>query len=959
MTLLDLFGHLATIPNPAISNTEDSSTTNDVRNFFADWIPEYVEPTPIPSTAPLNLGFTYTVNSIADWNNLPSIVKPGDVVKITNNIPGKLTWRGSSPGLGTSGPYPDGTIEAPITIICAVGVWIDPNNPTGIDAGLDVVRARHINVVHVNVRNCRTGIRYITSGGSASQVAKIHYCETQNINEENIYVGSLGASGSNPSSYISVKYNNLHNGTGNTALGDGILVGTRTSSSFAWLDTTNNIDIGHNEVRNIRGTGINIIPGVFHVFVHHNAVHDIAGDQGGGITHYVPSDTYLTDPTPLVARSVWIHSNWIWNIGYAFNNISGLAMGIRANLPNMLIYNNVIWSCAVKGGGNTRGIDANVYTDVNNFATIYFNNTIWVDDAITNTVVAGADDFFFFENLTADGSLGQGTATLANDFVGPIPTLNPTTPSGTSSTADSGLGPGSGFILKTGSGHINTVVTTDSHRTTDITGISVPRFGIADRGAYETLNLDFIPAPVAPTFNAGSAITLGLTDNIAAIVAVNPTDQHYQLVSGTYSTPGWNDVRVKRRNVFRAPLSGTAVLEGTGKTYCARAIDATGSSDFVSFIGPPGSIVVQNYGAGANPRAEYGAITAQPSNTAPGSPEYIYGTATGWFIQGIDFIKNGGGGLRVSDDYVVHNCTFDGHKISGMASDFNTGGLTHSCTFNANGLDPATGIGSNGANFKMTFHSSTRARLAILAGGLNRPKKKTILANCTFNATKAGITGDTEIGLWCDLACQDIEIYDTVFNNHPWSGVMIEGSNNIFIKRVTVNNSDGYGLQSEDFIAGAITIAESQNVTLEDFVVNDSVRALILRQSNRSLDWFRPTQVPDDFVNYAYPPELGGPRYWITHTATPIPGITDDASMWLAKIKVIRGDFNNCERIIISEGTDTASMTTTNSIPLSTIEFIDNNYDGSSVIIAGGFYDRSDTGISRTAWQALPYKRDN
>lgn len=469
--------------NPSPSSGGGGGST--LRKFFYDLIEEYEEPQPIPSTSPLNLGFTRIVNSITDWNNLPGVLLPGDVVKISTNIPGTLFYRSNSPGNFGAGPFPNGTEEAPIVITCAPGIWIDPNNATGVDGGLDIVRARHVHAVGVNVRNCRFPIRCITSGGSAGFPMKIHHCETVGANEANIYVGSLSDPGLNVSSYVSVMYNKCHSSTGNVPWNEGIYVGTG-SESFAWKDKTHDVEVAFNEVYLVRGDGIDVKPGVYNCFVHHNAIHDIGGDLGAAISACIPNSVWPVDPDPGTIKPIWIYSNWLWNIGYAFNAVSGMAQGIRANMAGMLVFNNVIWSCAVKGGSNTRGIDANVYATVTAFASTFFNNTIWVDDAITNTVVTGADDFYFFENITYDGSLSQGTANFTNDFVGPAVAINPTSESGPNFSADSGLGPGSAFLLKPGSSHINSAVTTDYlHRSVDASGIGLPVGPASDRGAYE------------------------------------------------------------------------------------------------------------------------------------------------------------------------------------------------------------------------------------------------------------------------------------------------------------------------------------------------------------------------------------------------------------------------------------------------------------------------------------------
>lgn len=488
MSLLALFGHLATITTPLLQNPTPSSgggSGTNIRKFFYDLLEPYVEPTPTGSVSALNLGFTRIVNSVTDWNNLPAVLLPGDCVRINTEIPAGLTYRSNSPGFGGAGPFPNGTEDGPIQIYCAPGVYINPNSPTGVDGGLDIIRTRHVHLIGVNVKNCRFPIRCITSGGSAGFPMKIHHCETHSANEAQIYVGALSDPGFNESSYVSVKYNKIHDSTGNVSFAEGIYIGTG-STLYEWKDDTHDVEVAYNEIYNVRGDGIDIKPGVYNCFVHHNAIHDIGGDLGAGISACIPNTAFTIDPTPSLQRPIWIYNNWIWNVGYAFGGISPMAIGIRANMCGMLVYNNVIWSCAVKGGGNTKGIDANVYQNVTNYASTFFNNTIWVNPSITNVVFTGSDDFFFFENMTNDGALSQHTATFTNDFVGPSVTVNPTSDSSTNANADSGLGPGSAFLLKGTSAAINAVTTTDvTHRTTDATGISVPQNGVGDRGAYE------------------------------------------------------------------------------------------------------------------------------------------------------------------------------------------------------------------------------------------------------------------------------------------------------------------------------------------------------------------------------------------------------------------------------------------------------------------------------------------
>jgi hypothetical protein len=400
------------------------------------------------------------------------------------------------------------------------------------------------------------------------------------------------------------------------------------------------------------------------------------------------------------------------------------------------------------------------------------------------------------------------------------------------------------------------------------------------------------------------------------------------------------------------------VFEGSSKGYCFRAIDATGSSDGAIWAGPPGSIKIQNYGNGTT-RSQYGAITAQPNDVLAGNFDEP-GCANGLIIQGVEFNRNSSNGLRVGDNFTAYQVTSYGHTVTGIGFDRDVGGLIHSCTLGANGLDPATGVGSNGANLKATWHNGSAGRVNVTA--VDRSNSKLIIANSTFTGTYAGVTGDTEIGLWLDLDSKDVEIWDCTFTNHPWSGVIIEGCNGILVKRGVITNSDGYGAANgEDFVAGALTIGEANNVTIDGLEIRDSVRAVIIRQSNRSGDWYKSDG--SDFVNYAWP---AGPRYWITHTQTPRPGVGSQSNMWTANVTLKNLKLVNCDKVQLSEGTDTGganAMTTSGSLPLSLLTFgPGNDYSESPNLVnatsGGGFFDRSTTGITLTAWKALPYTRD-
>lgn len=476
-----------------------------------------------------------------------------------------------------------------------------------------------------------------------------------------------------------------------------------------------------------------------------------------------------------------------------------------------------------------------------------------------------------------------------------------------------------------------------------------------------TASSTFPSAPTIPTFNSGSAITLStLSADIAAAVAAQPAGTHFKLIAGTYTN--WSNVRPKTGNHFQSPSSGTAILEGTGKTWAFRAIDATGSSDNVTIsCTGTGGIKIQNYGAGTT-RAEYGAIQAQPTDTSVGSTQFTYGVAQGWYIHGVELASNGAQGIRISDYCTLHDVTAYGHTVSGVGGDRSVGGLWYNLTLEANGTNPAGGAYSNGANAKITFHNASDGRTAVLPAGVLRPKAPLKIVLTDTAATRSGIGGTGNIGLWFDLDCQQIEVYGGNNVNHPWAGIVVEGCNNIYMTGIAIDNSDGYstgnGGAGENFILGGLSICESTNVLVENYGILNSVRAVVVRQSNRSADWYNSND--SSFVNFAW---ATGPRYWIKATGpTPIPGTSDNSNMWSGNITLRNGLFTLCDRIILNEGANAGGMNTVGSLPLNTIVFEDNDYTGSTNITnatsGGGFFDRSNTGLTLTQWRALPYTRD-
>ena len=453
-----------------------------------------------------------------------------------------------------------------------------------------------------------------------------------------------------------------------------------------------------------------------------------------------------------------------------------------------------------------------------------------------------------------------------------------------------------------------------------------------------------IDAPTLPTFNSGDYVTVNPGDNLASIVAASLPGKTFLLTAGSHNV---NDVRPKTGQLFWGPVSGLATCDGTGKAYGFRA-GANGTSDNV-FIGR--NIKMQNYGLGTT-RAEYGAIQAQPTDTVGG--QYTYGHADNWFIYDVEFANNASNGLRMSDNCTVYQCWAWGHTVTGFGCDRGVGGLIYDCLLEANGWDPAPGAGANGANIKITWHNANEGRTDVIPSAYQRSKAVCRVVNSTFNATKSGSPGACAIGMWFDLDCQQTEVLDCEFNNHSTTSIFWEGCNGGLAQGNTVNNSDGFGpAYGSNFINGALACGESTNIIFDGNTVNDSDYALVNRMSNRTGDWINSNN--NSYVNFGWPTASGGNRYWLTYgSPTPVPTTSQRSNVWTGNNIFRNNVLVNCNKVVINEGTNGGGQNAQGSTPVSSIQFQNNDYSGSTIT----FYHLSNTGINLAAWRALPYDRD-
>jgi hypothetical protein len=461
-----------------------------------------------------------------------------------------------------------------------------------------------------------------------------------------------------------------------------------------------------------------------------------------------------------------------------------------------------------------------------------------------------------------------------------------------------------------------------------------------------------VPCPVLPPVNLTSAVVVNPTDNVAAIVAANPAGTVFDFQPGTYTNA--SDIRAKNDQVFYGKLGAdglpSVLFNGGAFVYGFRA-SALGLGDRVRIQG----IKLYDYGnTTTDGIAEYGAIQASPRET--GTPLFTYDRANAWTVYDCELSQNSSNGIALSDNAIVYRNLTYGHKITGVNGDRYVGGLIHSHTSEGDGVDPSTGIYSNGASIKLTWTNAFEGRTQVVPVGAQRPVSAMKVANTVMRATRSGLTGTGKIGLWYDLGTWNVVATDNVAVGFEYGGFIHEGSNNFVVEGNYAENCDGYGpTNGADFVIGAFTHRESQNGTWLRNYAKDCTYGFYAAQSRRTVDWYKATPVPDDFVNYAWP---AGPRYWITATQGPV-APTARASMWTRDCTVERSTFENCNHIAIGEGTDGGGMTTTNSIPLDTIKFRGNHYSGP--VVTNGFHQKTveASGVSLATWQALPYERDN
>jgi hypothetical protein len=451
------------------------------------------------------------------------------------------------------------------------------------------------------------------------------------------------------------------------------------------------------------------------------------------------------------------------------------------------------------------------------------------------------------------------------------------------------------------------------------------------------------PAPTIPTFSSDVTITAG--QNVKSIIEAQPAGTHFTLAAGTHT----NCENVKLKTDQHVRLATGCILEGASKGYCFRPLDQSVTG--VAIGGDPAGArpIIRNYGLGTS-RQQYGAImgkTDDPLDLYPSEGDFLYADVDDWFIYHLDLDRNSSNGITLGSNWTIYDVEAHGHTVTGIGGDRIVGGLAHSSLLYYNALNPASGVGSNGANMKVTWVNADAGRTANTP--IDRTKAPFVVSHCTFEAfDRDGAAGRTRRGLWFDLDCQDCLVEYSTFDDHEFAGIDAEGCNDVEGAHCVIRGTPGYGAAlGQNFVDGAICVGESTNCYFHHFTLISCGRAIINRMSNRSSDWYNSND--GSFVNYAW---AAGPRYWILATGRGVtPSASAQSNMWTGGNRYEDMILIDCDRVMINEGTDDGGMDCSGATP-NDLVFAGNDYSGSPSI---QFFNKSNTALNLAQWQALGY----
>lgn len=363
-------------------------------------------------------------------------------------------------------------------------------------------------------------------------------------------------------------------------------------------------------------------------------------------------------------------------------------------------------------------------------------------------------------------------------------------------------------------------------------------------------------APPAPNLSTTGATTVGTTTNLATLAAGAANNAVFYLPNGTYTNI--ENVQLKQgQRVIGQSATGVIIEGGGTKT---RAFIGANNGWLVA------NMTFQNFnGGGPDPAQNIAVID-------PKSGEWDEGSlvnAKDWRVHNCRFLGSKNVGVIMSHRTIIDDCYFEGHNPHAIGGGFGTGGWVHNCTFKDNGYTGASGSSVNNAQVKLAFWNvgpwgqtdRDTSRFVRYDGSPftntnhNYETPQTVkFTNNTLtgarNTAKYG-AGSNSRGIWFDLDCRDMELYNNTFTDNNGFSIFFEGCNgasvhdNTFTGQISLVNILSTGTWTNRYWGNAAVVADvSDNIAVDNNTFNDCVGCIIFFLGARGTagsDWTTPT----------------------------------------------------------------------------------------------------------------------
>jgi hypothetical protein len=397
-------------------------------------------------------------------------------------------------------------------------------------------------------------------------------------------------------------------------------------------------------------------------------------------------------------------------------------------------------------------------------------------------------------------------------------------------------------------------------------------------------------SPSLPNLATDGAITVGCSEDLAALAAAAPEGAVFYLPDCTYTNV--RNVNPKNGQRFIGQSQSGVIIQGN--TEISRAF--SGNSDDVVIA----NMTVRNYGAGNN------------QNEAPivGNTGYSSNGTTAiaddWHIYRVSLTDNGNSGIIMGNRWIIQDCAFYRNNPTGLGGSRGVGGWIADSYFEDNGTDGASGWAVNNAQIKIAWWNVGPWGDSARDSSTWVDYHGNDLADQTETSETLRITGNTfegsglVRGVWFDLDVRDTEVSNNTFNNARTFGVFYEGSNNGWVHHNTFNNSGtwwGAPTTSAYVSSAAVSTGASDNILVEENIFNDCPGSLLFFLGERGRnggDWV--TSYPVATTNWGGKsnPAQG---YMIVNSFTPI-GPTDRSSVGSSNLIARNNTFNGNSRYV-------------------------------------------------------------